>query len=294
MRVGVVHMPVDAWPAAAERARELEAMGFDHYWLYDHMSWQRYRDDAWHATMPWMAALAMATERIPLGTLVASPNLRHPLTLAKDAMSLDHISNGRFILGLGAGTSGFDATVFGDHPLTPGQRADRLAEYLAVTDGLLRGRLTNHDGRWYAMAEGRVVPGCIQQPRVPLAVAAGGTRTIELAAAMADTWITLGDPASPAADITEFATTLKQQMAQLVEGCERAGRHPDDVDKLCFVPHTFPEPTSSFEAFLDLAGQVTELGFTDIAVHDRRAADPVLNFDPDFIPQVAQWAGSHR
>ncbi|MGI9596749.1 MAG: LLM class flavin-dependent oxidoreductase, partial [Acidimicrobiales bacterium] len=120
MRVGVVQMPVESWPDTTARAAELEHMGFDHLWLYDHLSWQRYRDHTWHATTPWLAGVAAGTDRIELGTMVASPNLRHPLTLAKDAMTLDHISNGRFILGLGAGSSGFDATVFGDEPLTPG------------------------------------------------------------------------------------------------------------------------------------------------------------------------------
>ncbi|MGB5758348.1 MAG: LLM class flavin-dependent oxidoreductase [Acidimicrobiales bacterium] len=287
--MGIVQMPVDPWGVTVDRAKELEQMGFDHLWLYDHLSWQRYRDHDWHATMPWLTGIAANTERIRLGTMVASPNLRHPLTMAKDAMSLDHISNGRFILGLGAGSSGFDATVFGHEPLDGPARADRLTEYLAVTDGLLRGALTNHQGRWYTVDEGRVIPGCVQEPRVPIAVAAGGPRTIRLAGAVADTWITLGDPASAAADVAEFEAVLRRQMAIFVEGCERSGRDPADPGKLCFLPSTFADPMADIETFTDFAGRIVDLGFTDLVVHDRRADDPALDFDPALIPAIAAW-----
>lgn len=289
MKIGVVQMPVDTWPETVVRAQELEAMGFEHLWLYDHLSWQRYREDTWHATMPWLAGLAANTERIRLGTMVASPNLRHPLSLAKDSMSLDHISNGRFILGLGAGTSGFDATVFGDDPLDPRQRASRLAEYLSVTDGLLRGDLTNHQGQWYTVDEGRVIPGCVQQPRLPIALAASGPRTIRLAAEQADCWITIGNRADVPANIDEFQSALKEQLTILTEHCERIDRDPDQLDKLCFVSSAFPVPMSSFEAFVDTAERVADLGFTDMVVHDRRAADPVIDHPEDLIPNIAAW-----
>ncbi len=289
MKIGVVQMPVDPWPDTVARVKELEAMGFEHFWLYDHLSWQRYRDDTWHATMPWLAGLASNTERIKLGTMVASPNLRHPLTLAKDSMSLDHISNGRFILGLGAGTSGFDATVFGDEPLDPAQRADRLDEYLAVTDGLLRGELTNHTGRWYAVDEGRVIPGCVQRPRLPIALAASGPRTIRLAAERADSWITIGDRAAVPDGLEAFGSALRDQHTILVEHCERVGRDPDELDKLCFVSSAFPIPMSGFDAFAETAGMVAEIGFTDLVIHDRRAADPVLDHAEDLIPRIAEW-----
>src|SRR3954467_12632434 len=119
MRVGVVIIPTDPWPVAVARARTIEALGYDHLWTYDHLSWRRYREEPWYAAIPWLTGLAGVTRRIRLGTLVASPNFRHPVTLAKEAMTLDHISGGRFTLGLGAGGTGFDATVFGGEPLSP-------------------------------------------------------------------------------------------------------------------------------------------------------------------------------
>ena len=106
MRVGVLMLPTDPWPDTVRRAQELERLGYDHLWTYDHLSWRRYRDRDWHAAIPWLTGIAMATERVRLGTMVASPNFRHPVTLAKEAMTLDHVSGGRLTLGIGAGGTG--------------------------------------------------------------------------------------------------------------------------------------------------------------------------------------------
>ena len=113
MRVGVLMLPTDPWPETRHRAQHLEALGYDHLWTYDHLSWRRYRGRAWYSAIPWLTGIAGATDRIRLGTMVASPNLRHPVTLAQDAVTLDHVSSGRFVLGVGAGGLGFDAKVFG-------------------------------------------------------------------------------------------------------------------------------------------------------------------------------------
>ncbi len=280
-------MPVDPWPVAAARARALEDLGFSQLWVYDHLTWRHYRDRSWHATFPWLTGLAGVTERISLGTMVASPNLRHPLSLAKESMTLDHLSAGRLILGLGAGTSGFDASIFGDQPLTGGQRADRLVEYTEMVDGLLRGELTSHQGRWYTVNEGRVLPGCVQRPRVPLAVAAGGRRTIALAAARADTWITLGDPADEATGFEPYLDALARQSTWLIDACERVDRDPDQVRRLAFIPARLRQPMTNLETFTDLAGRLTDLGFDQMVIHDQRSDDPNLDFDPDIIPAIA-------
>lgn len=290
MQLGIVVMPTDPWPVAVQRARRLEAMGFAHYWLYDHLSWRHYRDRAWHATVPWLAGVAARTERIRLGTMVATPNLRHPLTMAKDAMTLDHVSNGRFILGLGAGGTGFDATVFGHEPLSAGQRADRLVEYVDLLDRLLRGRGRNHDGRWYTIDEGRVVPGCVQQPRLPLAVAAGSPRTIELAAERADIWITQGSPTQPPDDFDAHFGTIERQLARLGERCVQLGRDPAGLATLHLISSANRAPMSSFEAFVETAERSRALGFDHVVVHDRRTDDPALDFPPDIIDRIAHWA----
>ena len=142
-------MPTDPWPATVARVRRLEEMGYDHLWVYDHLSWQRYQDRAWMGTYTWLAGLAAVTSRIGLGTMVANPNIRHPLTLAKDAITIDQISDGRMILGIGAGGTGFDARILGQWPLSAKERTDRLIEHVHLLDGLLRGTMQDHTGEHY-------------------------------------------------------------------------------------------------------------------------------------------------
>src|SRR5437764_940980 len=79
MRVGVLILPEDPWPIAVEKWRRAEEMGFDHAWTYDHIAWGELRDKPWHAAVPTLTAAALATNTIRLGTLVASPNFRHPV-----------------------------------------------------------------------------------------------------------------------------------------------------------------------------------------------------------------------
>ena len=110
MRFGVLILPDAAWSSARERWLSAERMGFDHAWTYDHLSWRSLRDGPWFGSVPTLAAAAEATSRIRLGPMVASPNFRHPVTLAKELMTLDDISDGRITAGLGAGGEGFDAT----------------------------------------------------------------------------------------------------------------------------------------------------------------------------------------
>ena len=193
MRIGVLMLPTDPWPETVARARHLEALGYDHLWTYDHLSWRRYRDRPWHATIPWLTGLAAATSSIRLGTMVASPNFRHPVTLAKDVMTLDHISQGRLTLGVGAGGVGFDSTVLGGEVLAPAARGQRLAEFVELLDLLLRQPTTSFRGTYYSAVEARMLPGCLQRPRPPLAVAAGDPASMALVARFADAWITYGD-----------------------------------------------------------------------------------------------------
>ena len=200
MRIGVLLLPHIGPRDAMARAAELEAMGFDHLWTYDHLAWRRYADGPWHAVYPWLTAVATATDRVGLGTMVASPNVRHPVTLAKDVMTLDHVSGGRVVLGVGAGGTGIDHRVLGQAPLSPGDRADRFEEWTHVLDRLLRGETRDHHGDWFTTVDARMAPGCVQQPRVPLAVAAAGPRTLRLAADVGDAWITEGDRSGPAPD----------------------------------------------------------------------------------------------
>jgi alkanesulfonate monooxygenase SsuD/methylene tetrahydromethanopterin reductase-like flavin-dependent oxidoreductase (luciferase family) len=194
MRVGVVILPEYAWPEARSIWSEAENMGFDHAWTYDHLAWRSLKRSAWYSSIPSLAAAALATRTIKLGTLVTSPNFRHPVPLAKDIMTLDSISDGRIILGVGAGAPGLDEQITGALPIPPAHRGSRFREFVDVMDALLRNENTDHTGRHYTINEAPMIPGCVQQPRTPFAVAATGRKGIRTAARHAQIWVTNGDP----------------------------------------------------------------------------------------------------
>ena len=285
--VGVLLLPTDPWPETRARARRVEAMGYAHLWTYDHLTWRRYRDHDWHAAVPWLAGLAASTERIRLGTMVTSPNFRHPVTLAKEVMTLDHVSGGRFELGIGAGGIGFDATVFGDEPLSPAARAARLEEFVELLDALLRQPLTSYRGKWFVAHEAQMLPGCVQQPRVPLALAAAGRRTLALAARFADAWVTYGERAGPDATSAEIEAEVRAQSEQLDEGLVAAGRKPEDVRRIYMIGNTGERPLASTEAFVDFAGRYAALGFTDLVFHHPRPGDPVWTEPEKIVEEIA-------
>jgi alkanesulfonate monooxygenase SsuD/methylene tetrahydromethanopterin reductase-like flavin-dependent oxidoreductase (luciferase family) len=285
MRVGVCIVPTDPWPTAVAQVRHVEALGFDHLWTYDHLSWQHYRDRPWFGAIPWLTGLAGVTDHIRLGTLVCSPNFREPLTLAKDAIAIDHVSGGRFVLGVGAGGVGWDATVYGD-PLPVAARTARFAEMVEALDGLLTHGSFSFRGEHYVIDDARTLPGPLQQPRLPLAVAAAGPRALGLAGRHGDAWITIGDPwHDGSAAGTERA--VREQLRRLEAACADAGRDPATVDRILLAGAGDERPIASAAAFADYAARYSDVGITDIVVHHPRAEDPRWDDPPDVLDEIA-------
>lgn len=288
MRIGVVLIPTDPWAETVQRAQHLESLGYDRIWVYDHLSWKWFRDEPWHATMPWITGLAACTTDIGFGTMVSNLNVRHPVMLAKDAMTIDHISNGRLTIGLGAAGTGFDATLLGQAPLSPRQRIDRLEEFVPLFDGLLRGDIRNHDGEYYTVDEARILPGCVQQPRLPIAIAAGGPRGIRLAARSADSWITLGATDGVERSVDENRQVIRDQVALLDDACNSINRDPADIDRIYLASHLEDRPLSSIDAFDDFVGRYEELGFDELVVHHPIPGDPVWDDPIGIIDTIAE------
>ena len=153
MRLGVVLLPERRWPD--DRWARAEALGFDHAWTYDHLTWRDLRDGPWFAAVPTLAAAALTTSTIRLGTLVASPNFRHPVPFAKELMTLDDLSGGRLTLGIGSGGTGWDATALGQEPWTVRERIGRFEEFVELADRVLSQAATSYEGRWYSAEEAR-------------------------------------------------------------------------------------------------------------------------------------------
>lgn len=201
---------------------------------------------------------------------MGSPNFRHPVTLAKELISLDDISGGRVTLGIGAGGTGFDASTLGQEPWSPKERADRLAEFVPLLDRLLTEDAVTHEGTYYSAHEARNIPGCVQRPRLPFAVAATGPRGMRLAARHGQAWVTTGDPKLYENGTPEQSVeALRGQIAKLGAACAEAGRDAAELDKILLTGFT-PDrgrPLESLDAFVDFAGRHQELGFTEIVVH---------------------------
>jgi alkanesulfonate monooxygenase SsuD/methylene tetrahydromethanopterin reductase-like flavin-dependent oxidoreductase (luciferase family) len=275
VRLGVVILPEYPWATARSLWRRAEELGFDHAWTYDHLAWRSLRDTTWFGAIPTLTAAATVTERIGLGPLVASPNFRHPVPFAKELISLDDVSGGRLILGIGSGGEGWDATVLGGQPWPARERANRFAEFVELTDRLLRGPDTTYTGRFYSADGARTYPGCVQQPRVPFAVAATGPRAMHLAATYGDTWVTTGDRGPETLlPADQGAAAVRTQMDLLDDACARIGREPSSIARLVLSGLRLDSGLASPSAFADTVHRYAEAGVTDFVVHWPRADGP--------------------
>ncbi|MFI7061232.1 LLM class flavin-dependent oxidoreductase [Kribbella sp. NPDC050124] len=261
MRFGITILPEYRWSEAAPRWRRAEEFGFDHAWTYDHLTWSGLQDAPWYGTTPTLTAAALVTSTIKLGTFVTSPNFRHPLALTRDILALDDVSNGRFLCGVGSG-GGIDTTIQGGADLSPRQKVDRFEEFVVLLDKLLTTDGVDFKGEYFETRNGRTLPGCVQQPRVPFIMAANGPRSLRLATRYGAGWVTTGVK-SPDFD-TWFASVvdLSHRLDDVLEG------QPFDrylaLDSARFS-------LSSVDAFEDVVGRAADLGFTDVISHWPRA-----------------------
>jgi alkanesulfonate monooxygenase SsuD/methylene tetrahydromethanopterin reductase-like flavin-dependent oxidoreductase (luciferase family) len=277
MRLGVLILPDRPWTEAQATWRRAEDLGFHHAWTYDHLTWRGLRDSPWHAAIPTLTAAALVTSRIRLGTLVASPHFRHPVAFAKELVTLDSISNGRVIVGIGAGSANEDATVLGvDHRPRP-HRAERFEEFVHLLELVLRQPMTTYEGKFFSAHEARRLPACVQEPRVPFAIAATGPRGMRLAARHAAIWVTTGDRRRigvlpPAQGALEIAA----QIERLNEACAEVGRDPVSIRRLVLTGPLLDAGLASPAAFRDAIGRYQEVGVTDLVAHWPRESEPYV------------------
>lgn len=207
------------WPVILDRARQAEAGGADSIWVYDHLVF-RLNGPATGIHEAWtlLAALAAATERVELGTNVLATSFRPPAVLAKMATTLDGISGGRLILGLGCGWHEPEYKAFGfpfDH------RVDRFEEALTVITTLIREGALTFAGTYHQLDDCVILPRG-PRDRIPVMVAAQGPRMLRLTAAHADAWNTawFGMPDD----------RLRVRLAEMREACADVGRDPGSLE----------------------------------------------------------------
>ncbi len=194
---------------------------FESGWLFDHF-YPIVGDSAGPCLEGWMtlAALAQATSRLRLGTLVTGIHYRHPAVLAKMAAAIDIVSGGRLELGIGAGWNEEESGAYGIELGSPRERSDRLEEACQVLIGLLSQETTDFHGRYYQLAAARCEPKGPQQPHPPICIGGSGERrTLRTAARYAQHWNFLGGP--PA----DFA----RKRDVLYGHCQDVGRDPKEI-----------------------------------------------------------------
>lgn len=270
-------LPEDRWWAAEPKWRAAEEYGFDHAWTYDHIGWRNLVEGPWFSAMPTLTAAAMVTSRIRLGTFVASPVARHPVPFARELITLDDVSDGRFVLGVGAGVpqSNYDAAVLDGPELSVKQRADRFTEFVEALDGLLMTDGFDFEGEYYRAKGARNLPGCVQRPRLPFVVAANGPRTMTLAARFGAGWVTTGKRASVGKTQTqdEWWKGIAELVKTFDERLDAVGRDRTSVHRYLSLDAAPVFSLASVGAFTDAAGRADELGFTDVVTHWPRSSD---------------------
>src|SRR5215472_9575925 len=252
VRYGIIILADQRWQDSTRRWRQAEEYGFDHAWTYDHLGWRSLVDGPWFDAVPTLTAAALVTSRIRLGTLVASPNFRHPVSFARQLTALDDISGGRLTLGLGAGAAGgsFDNMVLGDPELSARQRVDRFAEFAELLDLLLRTDHVSWTGDYYRAVDARNLPGCVQRPRVPFLMAANGPRSIALAARFGDAWVTTGGPSD---ELAAWWRGVGDGLRRLDDALTVNGRDPAEVPKYLSLDAAGVYALSSVDYFADAA-----------------------------------------
>lgn len=211
-------------------AQWAENSGFDSLWLYDHLL---YRDEEKETIGIWecwtfLSALAEATRRVDLGTLVTCNSFRNPALLAKMAVTLDEVSHGRLILGIGAGWNRPEYDAFGfpyDH------RVSRLEEALQIIRPLFKEGRVDFEGKYYQARNCEIRPPGPRACGPPLMVGGFGKRMLSLTAQYADLWNTgyLGLP-----------ETLNQPRSELLEACREAGRDPASLGVTAMIAAYYP------------------------------------------------------
>lgn len=260
LRFGIWTPQLTPWPEIAERWQHIEALGFDSIWVVDHFVNPYHPKGFWFEGWTLLAALAARTTTIRIGTMVTNIIYRNPALIARQALTVDHISHGRLELGIGA-TSDRDVS----HRMTgvkiwdTPERVARFHETIKIVDQMLRNEITTYQGHYYQINEAEMHPAPIQQPRPPLTIAAHGPKTLRLAAAYGDSWSTLDGAAS----VQEAVELTRQRNKMLDKYVIELHRDPSTITRSLTVGWTPDNPFESLDTFYEFVEKYREAGINE-------------------------------
>ena len=269
-------MKFSFWPSTSrtpadllEDARVTEATGWHGIWLADHYMPNTgdatpARGDT-HECWALLPALAAVTERIRIGTLVSPTSVHHPALLAKRASTIDWLSGGRMVLGIGAGWQLNEHHAYGFELEPPGKRVTRFEEAIQIVRSMLSQESTTFSGAYYDITDAPCDPKPVQSP-LPILVGTSSPRMLRITARHANEWNTWGTPEQAAA-----------RRVSLVEACESVGRDAatmwTSVNAIVGLGETTPPPGravifGSAQQLIDEFGQYAEIGFDEFNLPD--------------------------
>jgi len=266
-----------------ERWQYFERLGFDSAWDCDHFNQPSRPTGPYYEGWTLLAGLAARTSRIRVGVLVSSNTFRHPGLLAHEAMTVDHISNGRLELGLGAGWFVPEHEQFGIVLSPPGELVGRFHEAVQIVDGLLRHGQITFAGKHYRLKDAHVRPNPIQRPRPPFTLGAHKSRMLRICAEYADSWNSFGT-----------VEEMRQRNHVLDEHCAAIGRDPQAIWRSFYgwaskmKEQGLADPWTSVGAFEEMVGRYGDAGVSEFIV-DAPGPDqfPVLErVAIDVIPRL--------
>jgi alkanesulfonate monooxygenase SsuD/methylene tetrahydromethanopterin reductase-like flavin-dependent oxidoreductase (luciferase family) len=294
MRFGCVVLQDRPFEELKRDWQTIEDAGFDNLWIADHvMTFPQMGSllEAWTT----LGAMAACTSRIRIGTLVTNITYRNPSVLAKEAITVDHLSNGRLEVGIGAaGTRADDAHVAGIDEWSIAERADRFEEFVEIVDSLLAGRSDAFSGEYYRAKGFDRGEWPVQSPRPPLVIAAHGPRTLRVAARFADTWNVQAGFGRQGDDLLFFLRDCNEMLDSFVA---EAGRDPEAIRRSLLVSDSgFPWWESS-DALTDFLGAVTSTGIQDFVFYYPPYGDAAGKIAParllELIAEVAPGFRAH-
>lgn len=286
-------LPNLGWDELLGRFRHVEELGFDLASTGDHFCDWANPPSPWFEMWSVLAGVAQGTERIRIAPCVAQIPLRNPAMLARQALTVDHISGGRLEVGLGLGLP-IDPSyeMIGMENWTNPERVARFTEYVEIVDQMLSNEVTTYRGKHYEVNGATMNPRSPQHPRPPITVAALGPVMVRKAVAHGDTWNTMS-----------FAETFDEQLAETrtridaaLAHCDKIGRDPATLR----ISYNMFDPGSragggrisyyeSTEAFMDQASRLLELGITELSMYYPMLEDQLPVFESiahDHFPQL--------
>jgi alkanesulfonate monooxygenase SsuD/methylene tetrahydromethanopterin reductase-like flavin-dependent oxidoreductase (luciferase family) len=261
MRFGIVTDQNLPWATLVERWKLFDTLGFDSVWNCDHFIQPSRPTGPYFEAWTLLAGLATHTSRIRIGSLVTSNTFRHPALLAKEAITVDHISNGRLDIGFGAGWYAPEHAAFGLEFPEPAQLVARFNEAVEILDSLLRNDLTTYNGRYYQLNDAPSRPLAVQRPRPPLLLAGHKRKMLRICAKHADTWNSFGT-----------VDEMRERNAILDEECATIGRDPRTIVRSLYgwAAMMPSDPWESVGAFQEMVGRYSEAGVNEFLIDQPR------------------------